>query len=293
MAYDWRTEWPGVFAHHADSCPVRNGRRCTCGPLGYRANAREPETGRRVLSPTFDTVAEARAWQSDQQEALEAARGVPRDDGDLGAVIDDFIAAAQNGLARDGGGVEYSPDRVRELRESLGYVDAQLGTMKIQDVRRRHVQGLVDQLRLSGVESDRVEAVVDALRSLYIYAIQREEVDFSPVVLLSLSDSPNGRPSQAQTESLRTTAFAQPAPPAISPAPPAFTPAPLPAPQPTMATMPATGTAQPAAAPTSPMSTVAEKYYEALTPERVLWWTVLIIVIVSVLIAIVLAAESV
>jgi hypothetical protein len=36
-----------------------------------------------------------------------------------------------------------------------------------------------------------------------------------------------------------------------------------------------------------------EPYRDALMPERVLWWTVLIIVVVSVLIAIVLAAESV
>jgi hypothetical protein len=41
------------------------------------------------------------------------------------------------------------------------------------------------------------------------------------------------------------------------------------------------------------MPEVAEQYYQALTPERVLWWTLLIIVVVSVLIAIVLAAESV
>jgi hypothetical protein len=331
MAYDWRTDWPNVFARHADACPVRSGHRCTCGPLGYRASARDPGTGRRVLSPDFETVAEARAWLGEQQETLEAARGVARDEAELGAVIDDFTAAAENGLARDRGGVVYSPERIRELRESLGYVDAQLGTMNIQDVRRRHVQGLVDQLRLAGTDVERLTAVVDALRSLYIYAIQREVVDFSPVVQLTLPDDRGPMPSYEQPTPVHPPDAAEPTRVAATtvpttPPPSAMTPAPLPAPEAVTAmiapglTQPApaiaatngaatNGTAMngtatngaattasvPAPAPSqsSGPAALAEQYYQALTPERVLWWTLLIIVVVSVLIAIVLAAESV
>ena len=56
MAYDWRTELPGVFARHADNCPCRDGGPCTCGPLGYRASIVDPDTGRRTLSPDFATI---------------------------------------------------------------------------------------------------------------------------------------------------------------------------------------------------------------------------------------------
>ena len=316
MAYDWRTEWPGVFARHADSCPVRNGRRCTCGPLGYRASARDPQSGRRELSPDFQTVAEARAWLGDQQETLEAARGVERDHGQLGRLIDEFVEAAENGLARDRDGFEYPPSAVHELRDSLSYVDAQLGTMRIDDVRRRHVQGMVDELYESGLDIERIRAVVAALGSLYIYALQRDLVDFSPVVQLSLPDgakaapqpSTNGQPTQPSMNGRPT----QPLPaPAL-----ATTPVPT-APMATapMATAPM-ATAPMATAPmaTPPMQTPQapaphhsgmwtpgsltppqspEPYRDALMPERVLWWTVLIIVVVSVLIAIILAAESV
>jgi hypothetical protein len=266
MAYDWRTEWPNVFARHDDSCPVRAGHRCTCGPLAYRASARDPTTRRRVLSPDFPTVAEARTWLAEQHDTIEAAKGVRTGDARLGAVIDDFAAAAASGLARDAGGVPYAPARVHALRELLGYVDGQLGSMDIKDVRRRHVQGLVDQLRLAGSDVDHIKAVVGALRSLYVYAIQRDVVDFSPVVALALRG--DGEP----------------------PAPAQPTPAPLPASMP-----PAATTAAPAlpAFATTGVSPAADPYYQALTPERVLWWTLLIIVVVSVLIAIVLAAESV
>jgi hypothetical protein len=291
MAYDWRTEWPNVFARHADACPVRNGHRCTCGPLGYRASARDADSGRRVLSPDFETVAEARSWLGEQQNTLEAARGVARDDAELGAVIDDFIAAAENGLARDPSGAEYSPQRVHQLRDTLGYVDGQLGTMNIQDVRRRHVQALVDQLWLTGADLDRVTDVVDSLRSLYTYAVQREAVDFSPVVQLTLPEDREG-PDEPVAPAPRAPApTSRTVRPASLPSPEAVTAMIAPAP---LQPAPAAATTTMAPAPTSSgMPAVAEQYYQALTPERVLWWTLLIIVVVSVLIAIVLAAESV
>ena len=299
MAYDWRTEWPGVFARHADDCPVRSGRRCTCGPLGYRASARDPETGRRVLSPQFETVTEARGWLSDQSVAIEAARGMARDDDGLGAVIDEFIAAAESGLARDRDGLEYGPGRVRELRELLGYVDAQLGTMSIQDVRRRHVQALVDQLYAAGYDVDRLAAVVDALRALYVYAIQREAVDFSPVVQLTMPDQAAPQHLQAATQPLPAPAFREAAPAHATTVLPddglnGFHPASQPPTTGLTAAVPtnALTAAAPPPAPTQD-SALANQYYQALTPERVLWWSVLLIVLVAVLIAIVLAAESV
>jgi hypothetical protein len=354
MAYDWRTEWPGVFARHADSCPVRNGHRCTCGPLGYRASARDPETGRRVLSPDFQTVAEARAWLGDQHESLEAARGAERSERHFGGLIDDFVQAAENGLARDGNGLEYAPSQVRELRDSLSYAEAQLGTMRVDDVRRRHVQGMVDELYSSGVDIEQIRAVVAALSSMYTYALQRDLADFSPIVQLSLPD-PAKRVMQASMNG-RSTAGAslngeptQPlAAPAMATAPLATAPMPTPPPMatPPMPTLPPTAAAPfatpppatdpmatapmapnpfatppmgaepmatqpmaaaPAAMPQTPVQHTSamwtpgsltppqnpEPYRDALMPERVLWWTVLIIVVVSVLIAIVLAAESV
>jgi hypothetical protein len=188
MAYDWRTELPGVFARHADNCPRRDGGPCICGPLGYRASIVDPDTGRRTLSPDFATVAEAQAWQRDQHEAAAASKVVPQHGNELGAVIDDFLQAAEDGRARERQGNPYTPERLRQLRGALSYVDSALGSTPLEDVRRRHIQGMLEQLRASGVTADRLTSIVEALRSLYAYAIQRDLVGYSPVVELGLPE---------------------------------------------------------------------------------------------------------
>lgn len=363
MAYDWKTELPGVFSRHADDCPVRDGRECTCGPLGYRASIREWETNRRSVSPMFHTMPEARAWQRDQLADYAASRTAQLDRAELSALIDDFLQAAEDGTVRDARGQQYSSEGVRSLRGALSYVDSELGSMDVQDVRRRHVQALVNQLRGAGVAPARILAIVDALGSLYAYAIRRELVGFSPVIELELPEA-NGvahadwahakitsdaagstagdlwtpappvgdpwtpppwatSPDPQQGDPGYTTGSPGPPPPPPSPPPPP-PPGYAPPPYPTGAAYPAGGYATggyptggyptggyptggyvppPAAGyGTGPLSQIlgapgaagAEAAnYDATMQERWLWWTVRIIVIVFVLIALVLVAESV
>jgi hypothetical protein len=261
MAYDWRTEVPGVFARHADDCPRRDGGLCICGPLAYRASVVDPDTGRRSLSPEFETVAEAQAWQRDQHESVKASNGVPVSDAELGAVIDEFLQDAEDGRARDRNGNPYSPERLRQLRGSLSYVDSALGSTNLEDVRRRHVQAMVDQLRGAGVTTDRVTSITAALRSLYAYAIQRDLVGYSPVVELSLpgpdelEPSDNGAGHELPTDTLSGVVAQAPRVEA-EPEPKAFTPA-------------------------------------AMPMEQVMWWAVKVVVLLFALIALVLVAESV
>jgi hypothetical protein len=69
MAYDWGTQWPGVFALHADRCPVAEGGECTCGPLGYTASLPDPDTFVRTSSPLLRTPAEASEWRREQERS--------------------------------------------------------------------------------------------------------------------------------------------------------------------------------------------------------------------------------
>jgi hypothetical protein len=210
--------------------------------------------------------------------------------------------------------------------------------MAVHDVRRRHIQALVDQLGETGVANARIHSVVDALHSLYAYAIQRELVGFSPVVELQLPDEPDGavrtavRPEQPSQNGTPQEPWAVPpqlgdpwTPPPYAPPPftqPAFTPpyngstppptGPYAPPGYTSGGFapPFTGTPPPWATgygqqqptqPTGPFSTMfgqapdpaTQASYDATMQERWLWWTVRIIVIVFVLIALVLVAESV
>jgi hypothetical protein len=368
LAYDWKTELPGVFSRHADDCPVRDGGEDTCGPLGYRASIRDWETNRRTVSPLYESPHEALAWQRDQIVSWDASRNLASERTQVAALIDEFLQSAENEVAYDGGSKRYTRESVRQLRGALSYVDSELGTMDVQDVRRRHVQALLEQLRASGLPGPRVIAVAEALRDLYAYAIRRDLVGFSPAVELDLPASENGvagagapdpapeptlqpaqaaapqqppeaaRPGPGWTSGELWTApppvgdpwtpppFAQPGPPpsgypTFGYPPPTYPPGAYPPPgyptgaYPTGAyptggyppggyPTPAPYPTQPQPQPTSgygtgPLSGIlgspgnADANYDATMQERWLWWTVRIIVIVFVLIALVLVAESV
>ena len=227
MPYDWKTELPGILARHADTCPRNRGGVCICGPLGYRASVIDPQTGREVLSPEFESVAEAQSWQREQEQANKASQGIgarvaaeaqawlrdqraSRGDGgrvaveseDLGAVVEEFLQAAENGRVGDRSGRRYPPDRLRELRGALSYVAAELGAMNIEDVGRSDVESFVERLRRSGLSAARVDSVVDGLDALFSYAVERDLVATNPVAELTshgtASSSANGAASSAR-----------------------------------------------------------------------------------------------
>ncbi len=111
---------------------------------------------------------------------------------DLDTVIRDFLLAADAGSVDRRVGEPYAFETLLDLRGAMSYVDDELRTMAIADVRRRHVQKLVDDLRAAGLPSTIVVTVVDSLRALYAFAIQRDLVDFSPVVELGMPPEDDG-----------------------------------------------------------------------------------------------------
>ena len=209
IAYDWKTEIPGVFARHADDCPVRNGRPCTCGPLAYRASIREWETNRRMLSPDFPTAGEAKAWLRDQRASLEAAGRVALESGNLGAVVEELLHAAEKGRVADPNGGRYPPDELRELRGALSYVATELGGMNIEDILPSDVEHLVERLRDSGLSAGRVDSVVAGLHALFSFAIERDLVATDPVGdLTSQWAAPERTDNQSRSTTTRSASDA-------------------------------------------------------------------------------------
>jgi hypothetical protein len=189
MAYTSSTRWPGVVAQHADHCRFRDGEECTCGPIGYRASVEDPESGEPVLSPVLDTLSEARAWRHEQREAFDAWRASSDERPTVDAVVEELLAAAARGSARDRYGRRFDEEGLRSLRWALkGHVHEEIGSMAIAEVRTRHVQALVDRLDVSGLSQRRVDAVVYALRTLFAYAQERELVQTSPADAVALPD---------------------------------------------------------------------------------------------------------
>lgn len=220
MAYSTRTRWPGIVAQHADHCRSREGEECTCGPIGYRATVEDPETGAPVMSPVLDTLPEARAWRHEQREAFDAWSASTDERPTVDAVVDELLAAAARGSARDRYGRRFDSEGLGALRWALnGHVHEELGSMAIADVRTRHVQALVDRLDTGGLSQRRVDAVVHALRSLFAYAGERDLVTSSPVEAIALPD--DDAPEDAGAARTPTaTAAAVAATPVPAPPPP-------------------------------------------------------------------------
>src|SRR3954468_4556755 len=190
MAYNWTTEWPGVYAQHASDCPLRSGGECTCQLISYRASAKAPDERSRLLSPEFSSAIEARNWLRDQRARVTAATAIEDEGPSVRAVIQDYLGSVAEDLARARGGPGYGQERLREATDRLAYVDAELGSRRLQMVRRRHVHTLVVHLEAAGLPSERIDAVVGSLSALFDYAIERDLVDFNPVVPLSVPQTP-------------------------------------------------------------------------------------------------------
>lgn len=99
----------------------------------------------------------------------------------MAAAVDEFIEAAQAGRALNRSGRPYRPSALRDLQGILEYhVATELGNLRLRDVRRHHVQELVDRLGAERLSESRIRSVVSALRGLYGYAIDRGHVEFNP-----------------------------------------------------------------------------------------------------------------
>jgi integrase len=104
----------------------------------------------------------------------------------LAKAADLFIASAQDGVALNKHGRRYKPSAVRDLEGSLrSHVTPTLGFKRIGDVRRGDCQQLADQLTPT-MSGSRVRSVVNAIRSLYRWARDRELVQHDPAALVRL-----------------------------------------------------------------------------------------------------------
>jgi site-specific recombinase XerD len=116
-----------------------------------------------------------------------------REDDELGVVIAAFLDEAAADRTR-------SREELRELRRALTHVDAELGGLPVGAVRGRDVQDLVEALGAAGLRADRTDAIVDALRAVYAFAIAQGVVRTSPLVGLARPVDGGRSPTDAMLE---------------------------------------------------------------------------------------------
>jgi hypothetical protein len=256
--YEWPTRRRGVVGVHADSCGVRDGEPCSCGPLGYRASARDPDDGARIVSPLLHSEAAAGSWlrtrsredtrPSPSPSASPSPRARPNrrpaDATRVADATDDFLAAAAAGDARDPSGRRYSTEALDELRLALnGHVAEELGDLTLASLRRWQVQGFVNELSDSGLSARRLRAIVAGLRAVAQNARERGLIQANPIDGVTLPSEEDREPRTFTT--------------------------------------------------TDQLAAVTPAGGSEVIPDQMLWQLVKVVTIVFVLIALVLAAESI
>ena len=192
---DTRTRWQGVFARHQEGCGVERlapasglgaiARACTCGP-SYYSKAYDRGAGRHVTTRRCADIAAARGARKALLEALGKGELAHERPLRLREAHARFIAACREGRALNKHGRRYKRSAFEDIDECLRkHVLPRYGARRLEDLRRSDVQRLVDELapRMSG---SRVRSVVNALRSLYRWAQERELVGSDPAARVRL-----------------------------------------------------------------------------------------------------------
>jgi hypothetical protein len=96
-------------------------------------------------------------------------------------VVEEFLAAARDGVALNRTGRIYRPSALRDIAGILRrHVVPELGGLRLIDVLPEDIQRLVDDLAARGLSLSRIRSVVSAIRALFGYARERGRITVSP-----------------------------------------------------------------------------------------------------------------
>jgi integrase len=185
---DTRTRFQGVYVRHQDRCRVTAGgdlksRNCTPSYYGVvwdRAARKQRKTRR------FRGVTEARMARKELADALSRGTQLAIAGPRLADAREQFVRAASEGVALNKWGRRYRRSAWKDLEGSLNSVPRELARRRLGDVTRGDVQRLVDDMTRAGASGSRVRSVVNALRSLYRWAQDRELVGHDPAANVRL-----------------------------------------------------------------------------------------------------------
>jgi integrase len=192
---DTRTRWESVYTRHAVGCGVEKlprdptltqiSRACNCEP-SYWGKVYDRAETKYAKTKRYPTPSAARHARKALLDLLEKG-GVPREAPlRLRETHERFIEAAKTGRALNKKGKRYKQTALRNIDQSLTkHVLPALGARRLVDVRQRDIQKIVDDLtpKLSG---SRIRSVVNATRSLYAWAKQRELANHDPAAGIRL-----------------------------------------------------------------------------------------------------------
>ena len=178
---DTRTRFQGVYARHKQDCVGDASTRCDCEP-SYWGKVWDRSVGRHRKTKMTRTATAARDARAELAQQIDGDELPQSQAVRLRDACESFSRAMKEGKALNKWGRRYKPTAIKDIDECLRVHVLEHGALakrRIGDVKRRDVQELVDELtpRLSG---SRVRSVVNAIRSLYRWAQDRDLCNHDP-----------------------------------------------------------------------------------------------------------------
>lgn len=201
---------PGIEVRHRKACATHEGRRCNCA-VTYQARVTGTR-GAKVVSKSFRSLAEARAWRAKMQAAAEMqmlpGAGASRTIREAAAAMFDGM---HHGTVRNRAGEPYKYSVIRKYEcDMQRLILPELGAFKLGQLRRKDVQRVVEAMVARGAAPATVKNALMGLRVLYRLALRDEDVPKSPLVGLELPRVRGRRDRVASPEEATTLIDALP-----------------------------------------------------------------------------------
>jgi integrase len=159
--------------------------RCNCKPsyFGVCWDTRRRRPVKTRLLPSIDAARSARV---DLQRKLDEGE-LPVETGiRLQEAGERFAVAAREGRALNKHGHRYKERALEDIEECLRvHAEPRLGSKRLSQMRRSDVQAVADELAPT-MSGSRVRSVVNAIRSLYRWAQDRDLASHDPAALVRL-----------------------------------------------------------------------------------------------------------
>ena len=187
---DTKTRYQGVFARHREGCRIEVDRPCNCKP-GYFGTAWDRVAHRTRKTRHFRLVSEARTARADLQGSLRKGQAPIPSAITLGETRVQFIDDAKAGIALNKHRRPYRPRAFEDLESSLAHIPDEMARRRLVRIVRGEIQAMVDRLSTgpNRLSSSRISSIVNAIRSLYRYAEDRELASFDPAQEIRLPAS--------------------------------------------------------------------------------------------------------
>ena len=181
---DKRIAHAGIAARHSRSCRSRDEKPCNCSPSWQVTVGR----GRGRRYRTFTTRNEAKAWRAEATVALNKGTVKAPTKVTVTDAWEKTRAGMRDGTVRNRSGDLYKPSAIRGYETSMRKrVLPDLGPRKLSEVRRVHVQAMVDRWLGEGLNPSTIRNTLNPLQVIFRRAVQRDQVAVNPTVGLELA----------------------------------------------------------------------------------------------------------